>query len=256
MIELRSASRAEDSSYHAIKDAAAVAAKIGADYRLVGGHMVSLLVAKYQVTGVPTRETADADLGAASPVVADPSLPQALRGLGYVQSGGSNRFVRPIHGGLQATIDILAPSYTARHHPNQKHGELYVDLVPGLAFALACAPETIAITAHLTSGDRVDAELAVPAPLPALALKLLSYKSRLSGKDAQDIWRLLAVCRAAGVTPDDWTDKPTLRDARQVLSLFAPTNSYALKRITDDRALRGRIRALAVSVAGNLAPKR
>lgn len=93
-------------------------------------------------------------------------------------------------------IDILAPSYTGRHQPNQKRGSLYIDLVPGLAFALAYPPEAVAIGVTLTTGDRIETELVVPAPLPALVLKLLSYKSRLHDKDAQDIWRLLEVCSA------------------------------------------------------------
>lgn len=64
MINLASTSRAEDSGYHAVKDVADIAAEMGSDYRLIGGHMVSLLVAFYGVTDVPNRETADADMGA------------------------------------------------------------------------------------------------------------------------------------------------------------------------------------------------
>jgi hypothetical protein len=85
VIELTSTSRAEDSGYHAVKDVAEIAAEISADYRLIGGHMVTMLVAARQVTDVPPRETADADLGADFSVIADPALPRALRARGYTR---------------------------------------------------------------------------------------------------------------------------------------------------------------------------
>ena len=51
-----------------------MAVALGASYRIVDGHMVSLLVARYEVANVPARETADADFGASYEVVADPRL--------------------------------------------------------------------------------------------------------------------------------------------------------------------------------------
>lgn len=91
---LRSASRAGDAGYLAAADLAALAGRLGVDYRLVGGNAVTLLVALHGVTDrVPTRETSDADFGAPADVVGDDRLPAGLADIGYAQQQG-NRFVR------------------------------------------------------------------------------------------------------------------------------------------------------------------
>ncbi len=248
---LLSTSQAQDAGYTALVDIATVTDRLGADYRLIGGHMVSLLVALHQVTGVPARETADADLGAQFSVVADPRLVANLQTLGYVRPGASNRFVRPLADGLDATIDVLAPSYTGRHEPNQPHGDLVVDEIPGLGYALAADPVSVAVEACLSAGRRLRATVLVPGPLPALVLKLLSYGSRHAPKDAEDVWRLLAVCHATGVGAEAWRrSSVALRDAALVLSRFSTVNSHSptLRAITSDRATITRIRTLATAV--------
>jgi len=249
MIEVVSVSRAEDASYHATADVAGVAAQIGADYRLVGGHMVSLLAAWAGVDDVPGRETADADLGASFAVIANPALTSALRALSYSQPGASNRFVRDLGDGLEAVIDVLGPSYTSHHQPNQRHGELIVDAIPGLAYALAAPAQPIQFTATLTGGGTLAANVTVPAPLPALCLKLLAWQSRFAGKDLHDIWRLLAVAHKTGVTGSDWTGG-TPQQARRILADLAALGNKPLAYHFPDRRQRSRIRALAQAVAG------
>jgi hypothetical protein len=244
---LTSTSRSADAGYRALTDVAAVARELGADYRLVGGHMVSILVALHRVTDVPHRETNDADLGAA---FADQRLIDTLTNLGYRRPGASNRFVRPIEDNLDAVIDVLAPSYTGKHEPNQHHGSLVVDEIPGLAYALAKPPVHVEIEARLSTGVTVRATTSLPSPLPALCLKALAWHSRHAAKDAEDIWRLLAVCHAAGVNPDTWPDSATSRDALAALQRFATIDSQALRHVTPDRATRARIRALARAVTG------
>lgn len=106
---LKSTSRAEDAGFAALADVAAVTARLDVDYRLIGGHMVSLLVAAHGATDVPARETSDADLGAESSVVADQRLIDALTSLGYTRPGASNRFVRPLAGELEAVKSRPSP---------------------------------------------------------------------------------------------------------------------------------------------------
>lgn len=247
---LTSSSRSEDAGYQALTDVAAVARELGADYRLVGGHMVSILVALHGVTGVPHRETNDADLGAAFSVIADQRLIDTLTDLGYRRPGASNRFVRPTEDNLDAVIDVLAPSYTGRHEPNQHHGSLVVDEIPGLAYALATPPVVVEIEGRLCTGVTLRTTTSLPSPLPALCLKALAWRSRHAAKDAEDIWRLLAVCHAAGVSPDTWPDSATARDALAALRRFATIDSPALRHVTPDRATRAHIRALARAVTG------
>lgn len=91
---LKSTSRAEDAGFVALADVAAITGRLDVDYRLIGGHMVSLLVAAHGATGAPARETSDADLGAEFSVVGDQRLIDALTRLGYTRPGASNRFFR------------------------------------------------------------------------------------------------------------------------------------------------------------------
>jgi hypothetical protein len=90
---ISSASWAQDAGYHALADIAVMAASLDVEYRIVGGHMVSLLVQAHAATAAPARETADADLAAPFQVLGDPRLVPALVAHGYVQRAG-NRFTR------------------------------------------------------------------------------------------------------------------------------------------------------------------
>ncbi|MBD5786043.1 hypothetical protein IF650_07605 [Cellulosimicrobium terreum] len=247
-LTLASISRAEDAGYLALVDIADVARRLAVDYRLVGGHMVSLLMARHQVADVPSRETADADLGAEFSVVGDQRLVDALTELGYTRPLSSNRFVRALDGGLEAVIDVLAPSYTGKHRPNQRHGVLVVDEIPGLGYALSAQPTVLDLAVVLTSGAGLSTTVRLPGPLPALFLKLLAYDSRHAPKDAEDIWRMLAVCHAAGVGPGDWKNTATHRDAATILTRLSAINSTALRQITTDRAVHARIRALVLAI--------
>lgn len=153
-LELVSTSRAQDAAYLALNDLAALASRIGGDYRIIGGHMVTLLVAASGATGVPDRETADADFGAPFSVIRDRRLLDELYNRGYRQTGAANRFERNI-GDLPLTIDVLAPSYSGRHEPNQAHGELVVDEIPGLGYALAQPARQITAGVRLTDGAEI-----------------------------------------------------------------------------------------------------
>ena len=249
-VGLKSTSRAEDAGFLALADVATVAGQLGANYRRIGGHMVSILVAVYQVKGVQSRETSDADLGVEFSVVGDQRLLDALTALGYTRPGASNRFVRPLGDDQNAVIDVLAPSFTGRHEPNQRHGNLVVDEIPGLIYALGTRAVTVELEADLTTGARIKSRIRVPSPLPALCLKLLSWDSRLAAKDATDIWRMLAVCDEAGVTPGDWPDNGTARDALAALRQFAGIGGISLRHLAPDRSTQARIRALAQRVGG------
>ena len=118
---LASAGRASDAAFLAAADLAVIAAELDVPYRLVGGNAVTLLVAVHGVSDmVPARETADADFGAAYPVVADPRLLAALRGCGYRQQSG-NRFLRT-HT-LEPTTGRAAPMATRRPRSGSRSAE-------------------------------------------------------------------------------------------------------------------------------------
>ena len=260
-LALQSASRAQDAGYLALADISILAAHLAADYRVVGGHMVSLLAEAYQVSGVPTRETADADFGAAASVVADQALLTALDQRAYRQVAG-NRFERTIDSAsddtVNLTIDVLVPSYSGRHVPNQEVGVLVVDAIPGLSLALARPAMSIDVTLHLRepalagqAGLPTTFTILVPDALGALVVKALAWASRKADRDAVDVWRLLEVGAAAGLTPGDWVDTGACGDARRALNdSFGRRNASGTTAATPDMASRLRIASLVQQHVG------
>jgi hypothetical protein len=160
-----STTRAQDAGYHALADVAEVTASLDMEYRIVGGHMVSLLVQAYEATAAPARETADADVAAPFQVLGDPRLVPALIARGYVQRAG-NRFAKRSPEGLDLVIDLLAPSYTGTHNPSRPIGDLVVDEIPGLSFALSVAPTVLSLEIELLSGGWCEADR---VPIPGLS---------------------------------------------------------------------------------------
>jgi hypothetical protein len=253
---LVSAGRASDAAFLAAADLAVIAAELDVPYRLVGGNAVTLLVAVHGVSDmVPARETADADFGAAYPVVADPRLLAALRERGYRQQSG-NRFLRthtlgPTTGraapSWDLVIDVLAPSYVGRLLPNQPHGELVVDEVPGLNLALARDGTPITVEVTLTSGHTVTTALMLPDVVSAICLKAYAYAGRLTERDAVDLWRLLE----AAYTAANWPTGPTATEAAAVLRQhFGRPGAPGLARAGDSMRDRTRITALVAHVVG------
>lgn len=257
---LASPGRANDGAFLAAADLAAIAADLDVTYRLIGGNAVSLLVAVHGVVDrVPARETADADFGAEYRVIADPRLLEALLQRGYHQTGG-NRFSRPLSlaplddgpaPSWNLVIDVLAPSYEGRLLTNQPHGDLVVDEVPGLVFALNRAGTPVNVGVRLTTGHDLAVDVVLPDVVAAICLKAYSYIGRMSDRDAVDLWRLLEAAAAAGVTATGWPPGPTPREAATVLRKhFGQAGSPGLARTGASQADRTRIRALVAHVIG------
>lgn len=254
-LALVSTSRAQDAGYLAMKDVTGVAAAVRAPYRIVGGQMVTLLVAAYEVTGVPARETADADLGTTFDVVADPNLVAVLTERGYGSVGAANRFER-VDAMLTLAIDVLVPSFTGRLETSQQHGDMVVDEIPGLSFALERPALELSLETRLTDARTVQMNVALPDPVAALCLKALSYGSRYAARDAHDLWRLLEVAYTSGIRVSGWPTSATPSDASVVLHRFfnrAPANG--LRDISADTAIQTRVRALVAAVVAELGQK-
>lgn len=96
-LDLRAASVADDVGYVALADLGrALGAGVGTNYRVIGGHMVSALVARWQLGREMYRETGDTDLGVPPVVVRDHHVIERLRELGYERVAGNNRFAKPV----------------------------------------------------------------------------------------------------------------------------------------------------------------
>ncbi|MEU2613001.1 hypothetical protein ABZ570_15685 [Micromonospora sp. NPDC007271] len=249
VLSLASTSRAADAGFLALADLSSIAAALVLDHRIVGGHMVTLLIAAHGVAGqVPVRETLDADFAALPAVIADPRLPRALAERGYQRGDAANRFIRSHHdnrGSLDLVVDILAPSFESRLVPNQRHGDLIVDEVPGLILALHRPARVLHLEVRLTNADTLRMQVALPDVTSALCLKALAYRGRFAAKDAVDLWRLLHAAHAAGLTAETWPTSVTGRAAASILHrFFGIRGATGLTQVSAAPADRTRMQAL------------
>jgi hypothetical protein len=233
-------------------DLAAVADDVGIEYRLVGGQMVRLHVALADVPEPVVRVTQDADMGIEATSARDPALVPGLEALGYTRPGASNRFIRTTDDDLRLVIDVLAPAWGRRLVPNQQHGDIVLDEVPGLSLALSRPGEQIDLTATMLDGTAMSFPAVIPEINSALCLKALGWSSRLAAKDAVDVWRLLRAHRQRMQEPVRWRDSGVQGDAAAILRAgFARPAGGGVRAATTDRAEQAEIRALTLAVLRN-----
>ena len=128
-LALGAGSVADDLGFVALNDVAGALGDITADYRVIGGHMVTMLAARWQMGAGLYRETGDVDLGIPPVVARDRRVVSRLKDIDYRQVEG-NRFARKlsdIPAGVvgesgppdpEALIDVLIPAYTSRAREN------------------------------------------------------------------------------------------------------------------------------------------
>jgi len=80
-ITLGAASVADDLGYVALADVARALGGLTGDYRVIGGHMVTVLAARWQLGSELYRETGDVDLGIPPVVARDHHLVSRLKDL-------------------------------------------------------------------------------------------------------------------------------------------------------------------------------
>lgn len=243
-----STARAEDGAFLAMADVADIAASTDTEYRIIGAHMVSVHTARYELD-LPLRQTGDADVGLQAKVLASSGFVHALIDRGYRQEGG-NRFIREVDD-LELAVDLLIPAYTSRIRHNRPVGDLFVDEVPGLSYALARDPFVANLRIRLTSGTYVDTKPYIPDAVAALCLKALAFAARVEKRDAVDVWRMLEVVNADGVTAADWPDRATPRAAaEQLRRSFLPANGIGVRAASTVPSQQARIRALVARLVG------
>jgi len=267
---LVAASVADDLGYVALADLAqALRTPEPATHRIIGGHMVTALVARWRLGAHLYRETGDADLGVPPIVVRDHRVIERLMELGYERTGG-NRFARtmtdiPVHlsGGRDSprrtTIDILVPAYTSRARSNRKVGEnLVTTEVLGLATALRREPVEMTLELQRLNGETLTATLAFPDEAAALVLKGFATQVRQKATDAVDLWRCLEVAFAAGVEPSEFNDEVPAKAAAIVRALFHLRDGRGMAALIKEQRLSHEaadarfthIRALIAKVLG------
>jgi hypothetical protein len=130
---LSAASVADDLGFVALADLPRAIGDDVSDYRVIGGHMITILAARWRLGAHLYRETGDADLGVPPVVARDRQLPNRLKEVGYDQVAG-NRFARTVtdipvkvigvdSAPRQAIIDVLIPAYTGHARDNEAYSK-------------------------------------------------------------------------------------------------------------------------------------
>lgn len=268
-LTLAARSVADDLSYVALADLSQTMAGGPTDYRIIGGHTITMLAARWRLGAELYRETGDVDLGLPPVVARGQRLPARLKALGYDQVEG-NRFARAVSGmpvkvttgrsgHQQAIIDVLVPAYTSRSRQNVKVSEdLVTTEVPGLADALGRPPVIMELELYRLNGETLHATLPFADEVSALVLKSLATRVRIKDTDVVDIWRCLEIAFAAGVVPSDLTGGGRAEAAAIVRGLFKSRKGQAMSAIAAGQRLSSeaadqrftRIRALSTRVLG------
>jgi hypothetical protein len=270
-ITLGAKSIADDLGYVALTDLAQALADLTQDYRIIGGHMVTVLAARWQLGHELYRETGDVDLGVPPIVARDHNLVGRLKDLNYLQVAG-NRFARGLtdipagmkdrggSGAPEALIDVLVPAYTGRARENVQVGnDLFTTEVPGLQLALARPPVTITLELRRLNGEILQCELPFADEVSALVLKGLATRVRSKDTDISDIWRCLEIAFAAGIGPETFTGGVRAESANFIRSLFNSRRNAPMAALISGQHLSAeaadvrftRIKALIVRVLGS-----
>jgi hypothetical protein len=266
-VVLRATSVADDLAFVALADLARVLESDDeVSYRIIGGQMVMVLAARWQLGAGLYRVTLDADLGAPPVVVRNYAIAERLADFGYQQVTG-DRFTRQVDdipagedsGTREAVIDVLLPAYTSRAAQNVRAGDLVATEALGLASALQRPPVVMGLEITRLSGETREVVLFFPDEASALVLKAFATRARSKATDYTDIWRCLEIAYAGGVTPDEFGTLEMAEGAAITRSLFADRRGSGMSVIAEDQGLSSttadqrytRIRALIDEVLGS-----
>lgn len=197
--ELVATSHADDLALRVLADVAQITQ--GEDARIVGGHMTALLLTAFPVAGVPARRTRDADAAITTELAGSGVLHDRLLALGYTDTAGNHyerevpELADPDGPPSFLQVDLLVPSFNGRFAP-RRHGGRIFDAAPGLEPALLTPPILIHTGATLRDGTVLEFTVAVPPVEYAVVIKAIAYGARRAARDAEDLYRLLAIATA------------------------------------------------------------
>ena len=243
---LAAGSVADDLGYVALADISRLL-DTTADYRVIGGLMVTALAYRWNLGAGLYRETLDADLGVPPVVARDLELAGRLKAAGYRQVAG-DRFEKPVRdipAGLgsataseyQAAIDVLVPAYTSRPRQNVTVTPgLVTTEVPGLQLALARPAVELTLDLQRLAGDVAIVRLLFPDEVSALVLKALATTVRIKPTDIVDVWRCLEICLAAGTDAAAFS-RGTPADAAVIIRELFTQNAPGIKTLADQQRL-------------------
>ncbi|MBM7500333.1 hypothetical protein JOD52_001173 [Brachybacterium muris] len=195
-LETHSWSNADDLGYLG-QQAVAEAAQT-TDYRIVGGHMVRLLLLAHPAELAVQRTTVDADAAVSDVEVVGPIVDR-LKDQDFVQERG-NVYTKAVDEERQVEINLLLPrtGSTTGIKPQMVDGVGQVDTLPELAFVLLQPAIHVAVTAHLTTGETLAYRVPIPGLEGAFILKAHAWAARglQHDRDLADLHTLLEIREA------------------------------------------------------------
>lgn len=215
LVTAHSTSAADTLGYrgqHAISRTAA--ARGIENYRIIGGHMVRLLLLAYPTERAVPRSTVDADAGLGDVELVAP-VDEHLQADGFLKKAG-NTYAKELDNGETLSIDLLVPSDRPQPdlRPVAVPGVGQVDSLPALSLVMGIQPLELTVQAHLTAEESLQYDVKIPGLDMALLLKAAGWKNRRSPKDVTDIATLLEIRHAHPEIP--WSlAAPLLRGRRR-----------------------------------------
>ena len=184
-VTVHATSNADDAAYRSLADVARLAAGRD-DIRVIGGHMVALLVHAFGAADAATRRTNDTDAAISTDVAASGSVHAALEALDYRATSG-NAYRKG-----DREINLLVPS-TDGGFRTVEHGGRGFDAAPGLLLALAVPPVVLDVEVVHQDRSRDRFDVLLPTLEAAVVLKTLATVTRQEARDLTDIHSLLEV---------------------------------------------------------------
>lgn len=247
--ELAATSRADDLALRALAEIVEITSD--ENVRIVGGQMVSLLLAAFPVSGIAPRRTRDADTAITTELAGSGVLHDRLIDRGWVATAGNN-YVRPVpelgdsgQSPPELSVDLLVPSLDGQFRPS-RHGGRAFDSAPGLAPALAAEPVEIATGMRLLDRTGLEFVARVPTVEMAVVIKAYAYASRRLDRDVEDIHRLFEIVDTHRAdTIGGWRlGEPDLRGSRRDAAVRLHELGRHTRRLTNAEIPTARLATL------------
>ncbi|PRA04371.1 hypothetical protein CQ019_08570 [Arthrobacter sp. MYb229] len=204
----------------------------GNDYRIVGGHMVRLLLHVYPAANAVPRSTTDADTAIGSLEIAAPMIRNFLA-QNFTKQGG-NLFYQELAPEQRVEINLLAPrtGNAPGIRPQTVPGVGQIDTLIELAYVFNHPPLIIDVEADLGDGETLNYQTRIPNLEEALVLKAFAWSERRKDKDLADLNTLLEIREAHPEVPWRLNESNLIGFRKDTVRILQPLTGALSKKRT------------------------